>query len=99
DVRIDTGFTAGTSARQQVYPKLVTGKGLSGAGNIRSTTVVWEARGYHDNDGDIGVTLVKNDYRDLIADASLAPVASALERSYGRGRLFSSLELPGREDF
>ncbi len=99
DVRIDTGFTAGTSARQQVYPKLVTGKGLSGAGNIRSTTVVWEARGYHDSDGDIGVTLVKNDYRDLIADASLAPVASALERSYGRGRLFSSLELPGREDF
>ena len=99
DVTIDTRFSAGTSARKVVLDKLIVGNNLAGADNIRSTTGVWRAHGHHDADGHIGVTLVKNDYRDLITDASLAPVAEALERSYTSNALFRSLELPGREDF
>ncbi|GAB2884576.1 hypothetical protein GCM10027202_11440 [Microvirgula curvata] len=99
NVAINTRFTAGTSARQVVFDKVFVGKNLSGAGNIRATSAVWRAHGHYDADGHIGVTLVKNDYRDLITDASLAPVAGALERSYSSNALFRSLELPGRDEF
>ena len=99
DVAIDTRFSAGTSARQVVFDKVFVGKDLAGAGNIQATTPVWRAHGHYDADGHIGVTLVKNDYRELITDASLAPVAEALERSYTSNALFRSLELPERDAF
>ena len=96
---INTRFTAGTAARQVVFDKVIVGKDLAGAGNIQATTPVWRAHGHYDADGHIGVTLVKNDYRELITDASLAPVAEALERNYTSNALFRSLELPERDAF
>lgn len=98
-VRIDTGFTAGSPARQADFRKVLQGKGAEGIEGIASLTAAWQAQAYRDADGDIGVRMLKQDYRHLVGgDASLFAVAAALERGYDGSALFRSLELPSTAD-
>ena len=92
-VTVDTGFAAGTTARQASFAKVLRGERIDGIEQIRSRSAAWRAQAYRDADGDVGVTLTKHDYRDLVPQASLRPVAAALERGYDGGELFRSLEL------
>ena len=96
--RVDTGFTLSTDATRVDFRKMIRGGHVEGVEGIRSTTDAWRAIGWLDEDGDVGVTMVKNDYRDLVSDASLQRVAGALERGYDAGALFRSLELTHRDD-
>ena len=92
-VTVDTGFAAATTARQASFAKVLRGERIDGIEQIRSRSAAWRAQAYRDADGDVGVTLTKHDYRDLVPQASLRPVAAALERGYDGGELFRSLEL------
>lgn len=92
-IRIDTGFTAGSAARKADFGKVIRGGEIRGIEKIASLTAAWRARAYRDADGDIGVRMAKQDYRDLVSDASLHPVAAVLERGYDGSALFRSLEL------
>lgn len=92
-VMIDTGFTAGTAAREATFDKVLRGERIDGIDGIASRTAVWQAQAHRDGDGDVGVTLSKNDYRELVSDSALRPVAAALERGYDGRALYRSLEL------
>ncbi|MEE9927717.1 autotransporter domain-containing protein [Microvirgula aerodenitrificans] len=92
-VTVDTGFVAGTAARQARFAKVLRGEHIDGIGQIRSRSAAWQAQAWRDADGDVGVTLTKNDYRELAPDAALRPLAAALEQDYDGSELFRSLEL------
>ena len=92
-VTVDTGFVAGTTARQARFAKVLRGEHIDGIGQIRSRSAAWQAQAWRDADGDVGVTLTKNDYRELAPDAALRPLAAALEQDYDGSELFRSLEL------
>lgn len=44
DVKVNTGFTAGTAETTVVVDNAFTGSNIQGADNITSTSVVWNAR-------------------------------------------------------
>ncbi len=92
-VTIDTGFTAGTAAREATFDKVLRGERIDGIDGIASRTAVWQAQAHRDSDGDVSVTLSKNDYRELVSDSALRPVAAALEHGYDGRALYRSLEL------
>ncbi|PWV97918.1 autotransporter outer membrane beta-barrel domain-containing protein, partial [Mangrovibacter plantisponsor] len=92
-VTIGTGFTAGTAAKEITFSDVFTGNSISGAENIGSQSVVWNAQGYNNADGNVDVTLTKNDYVAVISDQSVAGVAAALDNGYTSNSLYSSLNV------
>ncbi|RAS16037.1 hypothetical protein DFO50_105194 [Microvirgula sp. AG722] len=98
EVRVDTSFTLGSAATRMDFARLARAGYIEGVDGIRSMTDAWRAVGWRDASGDVGVTMIKNDYRDLVDDASLRRVAGALQQGYDAGALFRSLELMHRKD-
>ncbi|MHC8734455.1 BigA/YdbA N-terminal beta-barrel domain-containing protein [Salmonella enterica] len=92
-VEINTGFTAGTADTTVSFDNVVEGSNLSDAGAIQSTTVVWNAQGSQDSDGNVDVTMTKNAYADVATDASVSGVASALDAGYTNNELYTSLNV------
>ncbi|EEI0573269.1 autotransporter domain-containing protein [Salmonella enterica] len=92
-VEINTGFAAGTADTTVSFDNVVEGNNLSDAGAIQSTTVVWNAQGSQDSDGNIDVTMTKNAYADVATDASVSGVASALDAGYTNNELYTSLNV------
>ncbi|EHY8431928.1 autotransporter adhesin BigA [Salmonella enterica] len=92
-VEINTGFTAGTADTTVSFDNVVEGSNLSDAGAIQSTTVVWNAQGSQDADGNVDVTMTKNAYADVATDASVSGVASALDAGYTNNELYTSLNV------
>ncbi|ELS6199623.1 TPA: autotransporter adhesin BigA [Salmonella enterica subsp. enterica serovar Oranienburg] len=92
-VEINTGFAAGTADTTISFDNVVEGSNLSDAGAIQSTTVVWNAQGSQDSDGNVDVTMTKNAYADVATDASVSGVASALDAGYTNNELYTSLNV------
>ncbi|EBH5206384.1 autotransporter domain-containing protein [Salmonella enterica] len=92
-VEINTGFAAGTADTTVSFDNVVEGSNLSDAGAIQSTTVVWNAQGSQDSDGNVDVTMTKNAYADIATDASVSGVASALDAGYTNNELYTSLNV------
>ncbi|EDX8959429.1 autotransporter adhesin BigA, partial [Salmonella enterica] len=93
NVKVDTGFTSGTAETTVVVDNAFTGSNIQGADNITSTTVVWNAQGSQDSDGNVDVTMTKNAYADVATDASVSGVASALDAGYTNNELYTSLNV------
>ncbi|EAU1470143.1 autotransporter domain-containing protein [Salmonella enterica] len=92
-VEINTGFAAGTADTTISFDNVVEGSNLSDAGAIQSTSVVWNAQGSQDADGNVDVTMTKNAYADVATDASVSGVASALDAGYTNNELYTSLNV------
>ncbi|EJO5242173.1 autotransporter adhesin BigA [Salmonella enterica] len=92
-VEINTGFTAGTADTTVSFDNVVEGSNLSDAGAIQSTSVVWNAQGSQDADGNVDVTMTKNAYADVATDSSVNDVAQALDAGYTNNELYSSLNV------
>ncbi len=92
-VEINTGFTAGTADTTVTFDNVVEGSNLTDASAIQSTSVVWNAQGSQDADGNVDVTMTKNDYADVATDASVSGVASALDAGYTNNELYTSLNV------
>ncbi|EII4184415.1 autotransporter adhesin BigA, partial [Salmonella enterica] len=93
NVKVDTGFTSGTAETTVVVDNAFTGSNIQGADNITSTSVVWNAQGSQDSDGNVDVTMTKNAYADVATDASVSGVASALDAGYTNNELYTSLNV------
>ncbi|HCR3448798.1 TPA: autotransporter adhesin BigA [Citrobacter werkmanii] len=93
NVKVDTGFTSGTAETTVVVDNAFTGSNIQGADNITSTSVVWNALGSQDSDGNVDVTMTKNAYADVATDASVSGVASALDAGYTNNELYTSLNV------
>lgn len=93
NVKVDTGFTSGTAETTVVVDNAFTGSNIQGADNITSTSVVWNAQGSLDSDGNVDVTMTKNAYADVATDASVSGVASALDAGYTNNELYTSLNV------
>ncbi|EDV5682594.1 autotransporter domain-containing protein [Salmonella enterica subsp. enterica] len=92
-VEINTGFTAGTADTTVSFDNVVEGSNLSDAGAIQSTSVVWNAQGSQDVDGNVDVTMTKNAYADVATDSSVSDVAQALDAGYTNNELYTSLNV------
>ncbi|EDA4237969.1 autotransporter domain-containing protein, partial [Salmonella enterica subsp. enterica] len=92
-VEINTGFTAGTADTTVSFDNVVEGSNLSDAGAIQSTSVVWNAQGSQDADGNVDVTMTKNAYADVATDSSVSDVVQALDASYTNNELYTSLNV------
>lgn len=92
-VEINTGFTAGTADTTVSFDNVVEGSNLSDAGAIQSTSVVWNAQGSQDADGNVDVTMTKNAYADVATDGSVGDVAQALDAGYTNNELYTSLNV------
>ncbi|HAK8461772.1 TPA: autotransporter adhesin BigA [Salmonella enterica] len=92
-VEINTGFTAGTADTTVSFDNVVEGSNLSDAGAIQSTSVVWNAQGSQDDDGNVDVTMTKNAYADVATDSSVSDVAQALDAGYTNNELYTSLNV------
>ncbi|HFJ2894076.1 TPA: autotransporter adhesin BigA [Salmonella enterica] len=92
-VEINTGFTAGTADTTVTFDNVVEGSNLSDAGAIQSTTVVWNAQGSTDSNGNVDVTMTKNAYADVATDSSVSDVAQALDAGYTNNELYTSLNV------
>ncbi|EAO2685337.1 autotransporter outer membrane beta-barrel domain-containing protein [Salmonella enterica] len=92
-VEINTGFTAGTADTTVTFDNVVEGSNLSDASAIQSTSVVWNAQGSTDNDGNVDVTMTKNAYVDVATDSSVSDVAQALDAGYTNNELYTSLNV------
>ncbi|ECP0496207.1 BigA/YdbA N-terminal beta-barrel domain-containing protein [Salmonella enterica] len=92
-VEINTGFTAGTADTTVSFDNVVEGRNLSDAGAIQSTSVVWNAQGSQDADGNVDVTMTKNAYADVATDSSVSDVAQALDAGYTNNELYTSLNV------
>ncbi|EGZ3935438.1 autotransporter domain-containing protein [Salmonella enterica subsp. enterica serovar Albuquerque] len=97
DVTINTGFTQSSDATNVTFDNVVVGEDLSGAENIRSTSVVWAAEGYKDSEGNVDVTLSKKSYDSVVTDASVKSVATELEQGYTNNALYNSLNQSSTE--
>ncbi|KSB85420.1 hypothetical protein LFZ31_26575 [Salmonella enterica subsp. enterica serovar Newport str. S09097] len=86
NVKVDTGFTSGTADTTVVVDNAFTGSNIQGADNITSTSVVWNAQGSQDADGNVDVTMTKNAYADVATDSSVSDVAQALDAGYYQQR-------------
>ncbi|WP_428845120.1 autotransporter adhesin BigA [Citrobacter portucalensis] len=93
NVKVDTGFTSGTAETTVVVDNAFTGSNIQGADNITSTSVVWNAQGSQDSDGNIDVTMTKNAYADVATDGSVSDVAQALDAGYTNNELYTSLNV------
>ncbi|EAA7242066.1 autotransporter domain-containing protein [Salmonella enterica] len=92
-VEINTGFTAGTADTTVTFDNVVEGSNLSDANAIQSTSVVWNAQGSTDSDGNVDVTMTKNAYADVATDGSVSDVAQALDAGYTNNELYTSLNV------
>ncbi|HBJ6900841.1 TPA: autotransporter adhesin BigA [Salmonella enterica subsp. enterica serovar Wyldegreen] len=92
-VEINTGFTAGTADTTVSFDNVIEGSNLSDAGAIQSTSVVWNAQGSQDADGNVDVTMTKNAYADVATDSSVSDVAQALDAGYTNNELYTSLNV------
>ncbi|EHP0437285.1 autotransporter adhesin BigA, partial [Salmonella enterica] len=92
-VEINTGFTAGTADTTVSFDNVVEGSNLSDAGAIQSTSVVWNAQGSQDANGNVDVTMTKNAYADVATDSSVSDVAQALDAGYTNNELYTSLNV------
>ncbi|KAA5755133.1 autotransporter domain-containing protein, partial [Klebsiella pneumoniae] len=93
NVKVDTGFTSGTADTTVVVDNAFTGSNIQGADNITSTSVVRNAQGSQDADGNDDVTMTKNAYADVATDSSVSDVASALDAGYTNNELYTSLNV------
>ncbi|EAA6845545.1 autotransporter adhesin BigA [Salmonella enterica subsp. enterica serovar Stanleyville] len=93
NVKVDTGFTSGTADTTVVVNNAFTGSNIQGADNITSTSVVWNAQGSQDADGNVDVTMTKNAYADVATDGSVNGVAQALDAGYTNNELYTSLNV------
>lgn len=93
DVAVDTGFTAGTAATTMTFSNVVQGKDILGAENIRSSSVVWDAQGESNDQGNVDIVMTKKAYVDVVSQSSLSGVAGALDASYTNNALFNSLNV------
>ncbi|EPC5438034.1 autotransporter adhesin BigA, partial [Salmonella enterica] len=93
NVRVDTGFASGTADTTVVVDNAFTGSNIQGADNITSTSVVWNAQGSQDSDGNVDVTMTKNAYADVATDSSVSDVAQALDAGYTNNELYTSLNV------
>ncbi|EGF0835627.1 autotransporter adhesin BigA [Salmonella enterica] len=93
NVKVDTGFTSGTADTTVVMDNAFTGSNIQGADNITSTSVVWNAQGSQDSDGNFDVTMTKNAYADVATDGSVSDVAQALDAGYTNNELYTSLNV------
>ncbi|EKY4318457.1 autotransporter adhesin BigA [Salmonella enterica] len=93
NVKVDTGFTSGTAETTVVVDNAFAGSNIQGADNITSTSVVWNAQGSQDADGNVDVTMTKNAYADVATDSSVSDVAQALDASYTNNELYTSLNV------
>ncbi|WP_176205821.1 hypothetical protein, partial [Salmonella enterica] len=75
------------------FDNVVEGSNLSDAGAIQSTSVVWNAQGSQDADGNVDVTMTKNAYADVATDSSVSDVAQALDAGYTNNELYTSLNV------
>ncbi|STG54879.1 putative autotransported outer membrane protein involved in cell adhesion [Escherichia coli] len=71
NVKVNTGFSAGTADTTVVIDDVFKGENISGAENITSSSVVWNAKGSTDASGNVDVTMSKNAYTDVATDASV----------------------------
>ncbi|WP_158783596.1 hypothetical protein [Pantoea sp. BAV 3049] len=92
DVTVDTGFASSTSAKAVTFSNVIQADSISGEQNIGSGSVVWKASASKNAQGNVDVTMSKNDYAS-VADASVRSVAVALDNGYTNNSLFSSLNL------
>lgn len=92
-VGINTGFTAGTADTTVTFDNVVEGNNLTDAAAITSTSVVWNAQGSHDSDGNVDVTMTKNAYVEVVTDVSVSDVAQALDTGYTNNELYTSLNV------
>jgi len=97
DVTVDTGFTRG-SADSQIHLDDVFVGADGGEENIASATVVWHAQAERDAEGNVDVTMTRNDYRDLAAESHQG-IAAALEAGYDNNALYHSLEVGSEAEF
>ncbi|HCL5250550.1 TPA: autotransporter adhesin BigA [Salmonella enterica] len=93
NVEVNTGFTTGTADTTVVVDNAFTGSNIQGAENITSTSVVWNAQGSTDSDGNVDVTMTKNAYADVATDSSVSDVAQALDAGYTNNELYTSLNV------
>ncbi|EMW1911029.1 autotransporter adhesin BigA [Salmonella enterica subsp. enterica serovar Bareilly] len=93
NVKVDTGFTSDTADTTVVVDNAFTGSNIQGADNITSTSVVWNAQGSQDADGNVDVTMTKNAYADVATDSSVSDVAQALDAGYTNNELYTSLNV------
>lgn len=93
DVKVDTGFTAGTSARVVTFDGVFQGQDIAGAQSVRSASAVWKASASQGAGGNINVTMTKNAYEDVVTDHALKQAAAALETGYTSNAMFRSLNL------
>ncbi|HHG9066659.1 TPA: autotransporter adhesin BigA [Citrobacter freundii] len=93
NVKVGTGFTAGTADTTVVVDNAFTGSNIQGAENITSTSVVWNAQGSTDADGNVDVTMTKNAYTSVATDNSVNSVAQALDAGYTNNELYNSLNV------
>ncbi|HHT7392494.1 TPA: hypothetical protein ACT192_001419 [Klebsiella oxytoca] len=91
DVQVDTAFTQQTSATSVTLDDVFVGNNLNGSENIQSTSVVWQAKGIKDTQGNVDVVMSKNRYDELVSNGDLQPAAKALEAGYHASALYSSL--------
>ncbi|MCH0695462.1 autotransporter domain-containing protein [Escherichia coli] len=92
-VSVNAGFASGTDATTMTFNDVVQGENLTDASAITSTTVVWNAQGSQDVNGNIDVTMTKNAYTDVATDASVNSVAQALDAGYTNNELYTSLNV------
>ena len=93
NVKVNTGFSAGTADTTVVIDDVFKGENISGAENITSSSVVWNAKGSTDASGNVDVTMSKNAYTDVATDASVNDVAKALDAGYTNNELYTSLNV------
>ena len=93
NVKVGTGFTAGTADTTVVVDNAFIGSNIQGVENITSTSVVWNAQGSTDADGNVDVTMTKNAYVDVATDSSVSDVAQALDAGYTNNELYTSLNV------
>lgn len=97
DVTVDTGFTRGTADSIIHLDDVFIGAD-SGEENIASTTVIWHAQAERDAEGNVDVTMTRNDYRELAAETHQS-IAAALEAGYDSNALYHSLEVASEAEF
>ncbi|HBE6258643.1 TPA: autotransporter adhesin BigA [Escherichia coli] len=93
NVSVNAGFSAGTADTTVVVNDVFKGENISGVDNIVSSTVVWNAKGSTDANGNVDVTMSKNAYTDVATDASVNDVAKALDAGYTNNELYTSLNV------
>uniref|UniRef100_UPI002ED9C13E autotransporter outer membrane beta-barrel domain-containing protein n=1 Tax=Enterobacterales TaxID=91347 RepID=UPI002ED9C13E len=98
DVKVDTGFTAGTAATTETFDNVFVGNDIQGEQNVQSTSVVWTATGSKDANGNVDVTMSKNAYTSVVDDSSVNSVAAALDAGYTNNELYNSLNMATSSD-